>query len=238
MLPEERSAAIISTRAGSGFLLGFYCLIGVFMFISCTGSAPQIQQTYWQLNVVNDESSNRIYESLTLFLHLVDEDGVEDIDSVYLIHDKAELFWTLNELSWQSLDLSGETWFGTNRLTMHDYQAFPRGTYRLIVSDKAGEKDRSEIYIGIASIDARNTSFPTGRFQEKKIVINSVYQDHTLWITDNAGDVIKIFTTDSTTVPLSSILTTREMQTASRAFLYHFIGDSGFGLVYGPLELN
>lgn len=214
-------------------------LAGVLSFLlSCTGSAPQIQQTYWQLNVFADKDTNRTYETLTLFVNLADEDGLEDIDTIHLIHDASELFWRLDENSWQFIDTEGEAWYGSNQLTMHNYQAFPRGTYRLLIADKAGESDRNEIFIGTESIEIKALTFPSAKVQNQKIIINSLHKIHTIWILDDANQVVKIFTTENKTIPISSLITARERQSATQAYLYYFNETSGYGLVYGPFLLK
>ena len=226
--------------------LKIYPHVAIFMAIlasvsflsSCTGSAPQIQQTFWQLNVFADKDTNRTYETLTLFVNLADEDGLEDIDTIHLIHDASELFWRLDENSWQFIDTEGEAWYGSNQLTMHNYQAFPRGTYRLLIADKAGENDRNEIYIGTESIEIKTIGFPSAKVQNQKIVINSQYQEHTIWILDDANQAVKIFTSKNKTIPINSLITARERQTATQGYLHYFNETSGYGLVYGPFLLK
>ena len=59
---------------------GIILLYALFQLLSCTGEAPQIKQVFWQLNISHDPAVDRRGEYLSLFVHVDDGDGIDDID--------------------------------------------------------------------------------------------------------------------------------------------------------------
>lgn len=220
------------------YFLSTICAFCFFQFLSCTGEAPEIRQIFWQLNVTHDPVSGRRGEYLSLFIHVDDGDGIDDIDLLYIIQDKHELLWELSSGGWESLEENEELWIGSNKVEMSDGSVFPRDLYRILVVDKSGERAREEIYINSDPIDLPALVFPTSRVENGKVVIDSDYSEHTLWFYDLEDNKIKLFATQDREVDFASVLNARELQIAKRYYVYSFDESGGYGVIYGPVDLQ
>ena len=118
-------------------------LLGV--LTGCGGMPPDILSLYWRLNLqfspktdVNQSASGR--ETLSVFIQPWDDDGIEDLDMIYLRHPNTDLFWVLDSIQWQSYSSSGIFWIGSNQFSSGYLGKLPRGDYLLELYDKVGEK--------------------------------------------------------------------------------------------------
>lgn len=216
----------------------FLFLVFLLFFFSCSGEPPAILQILWQLNIVLDVESEDVFERLSLFVHVEDGDGIEDVETIYLLHDESELFWELESADWETYEENGETWFGSNELLVANNAAFPRGTYRIVVIDKAGERNRDELYINSDPIDSSKMIFPQIRVNENILTIKSNYADHTLRFYDQSDSVVKVFFTDAKEFDLGSILSRQEMNITREVEVHTFDSTAGYGVVTGAFDLS
>ncbi|MCK5198132.1 MAG: hypothetical protein KAR21_07265, partial [Spirochaetales bacterium] len=93
---------------------------------------PEIGQVVWQINFLRTPLESFGHQELSVFVLVEDEDGIGDIESIYLIHDESELFWKLNPDSWKHKVLGGKNWIGSNSIRMGDSSSLPAGNYRLL----------------------------------------------------------------------------------------------------------
>ena len=215
--------------------------IGAFAILwlgSCTGEAPRIVQVFWQLNAVQDRAAESLYESLTLFVHVEDADGAEDLATIYLLHDRDELFWQLDSDEWARHEESDEVWVGSNDISMPTNEGFPRGRYRLEVVDQAGERDRSEIYLSAEPIALSEIRFPEAQVTDGAVTIRSLREEHSLWFYDSGDLPLKVFPTNARRVPLDSVLNQRDRESARTLYLYVYDETMGIGIISGPYELQ
>lgn len=213
----------------------FTILISCSLFFSCSQEPPEIIQNYWQLTVVNNVINKTRYEELSLFLHVIDPDGIEDIESVYLIHDDSELFWKLEKQNWETYNNQDEQWLGSNAIVLNDYADFPRGTYRIIVIDATGERDKTEIFIGTETINKRQIPVPTAEVQKEVINIKSDYTQNSLRIYRDENRHLKTVKTEAERLEISAAFTNRdEQRLAAELYVYAFNSEYGVGVVSGP----
>jgi len=216
-------------------LLTAIILFFFLFFFSCKENPPEIQQLFWQLTIVEDKDIDIVYESLSIFVHPMDEDGIEDVESVYIINDSAELFWKLNNDNWERKESEGYSWLGSNRIVMADYSAFPRGTYRVIVIDAGGNRDEGEIYLGADKLTQSQIDFPTLLVEENKFTIDSVYSKHTLWLYDSVGTGILTHSTGDKEIARDKLFPDlRQAESASYAYVYAYDERRGVGIASGP----
>ena len=135
-----------------------------------------------------DAEGNR-EERLSFFASLKDEDGTGDIEYLYIIHDESELFWTLTLDNWVRRDEGKAVWLGSNGLAPGDDGLIPRGRYRAVVVDKAGERNE-RIFI-LSAPDTRGYSLPAIRLTGNQLSLDSPYQIHTLFFLDPADNPVK-----------------------------------------------
>jgi len=182
-------------RSLPGLLVASLSLIFInLILLSCSRSAPQIQN--YTLKLIYNETSDGIQERLSLFVIAQDEDGKEDLDTLYIINDEQQLYWTLNSSDWLTVNKDSHLWIGSHNLSMVDGKPLPRGVYRLILTDKGG--DRSEKIIGLDAPLQSSYPFPQLQIQDDRFIIRSLYPKHTLLCYDAGGNMIRA-------IPLSNL---------------------------------
>ncbi|MBT3274012.1 MAG: hypothetical protein HN368_12720 [Spirochaetales bacterium] len=208
------------------------------ILFSCTGDPPEIRQVFWQLNAVHNRETENKQESLSVFLHVADADGTEDMDLMYILQDQNELLWEMTTEGWQEFKNGEETWIGSNNIQMDDGSPFPRDLFRVIVIDRSGERSRDEFYINSDPIELDSVVFPESNFADGMIQLSGNFPEYTLWFYDEDHNGIKVFTTNQSALPLSSALDSREIQIGSYYYVNSELGASGYGLIYGPVYLE
>lgn len=222
------------------YLLGRIKLVLIFsvvLLISCSGSIPQIGQIIWQINFIKAPEKNNIVQALSLFILVEDEDGISDIDAVYIIHDESELFWKLDADIWTIKVISGKNWLGSNSIYMNDSSSLPSGAYRIMVIDKAGERDSGNINISSTMLKPdKNIIFP-GLKIASDIEIESGFTDNTLWVYDESMQLVKNLKIETGKINKSIIIHDTDNK-AHWISIYSFNAETGTGLIRGPYLLN
>ncbi len=201
-----------------------FCLI-VFLVLSCAGSPPQLLETFLQVTVFHDTELDATYEQLTFFAHVRDEDGIDDVDALFLIHDETQLVWRLTPDKWVLRSRGTENWLGAETLTMADYTAFPRGSYRILVSDRAGRRDESVVTLA-ARVEIDRATAPTLVLSGDELRVVSDHDRTIVRFFSPAGTLLR--TTDEPTIPIGDVGGAGGV----RAFLYADLG--GYGVAAGP----
>ena len=221
------AAVVMSLSLSAAILMG-----------SCTGSAPVITQVFRQENFRFDPELGRIYRELSLFLHVSDGDGIDDLDSVYLVSDAEELFFRIDRDEWVLREESGEIWIGSNRLVMPAGEGLPGGTYRVILLDRAGERTSWEIYIPQPTFPEPDASrFSRLNFEDGRASISGAAGErHILWFYNEAGETVKSFATRDPSFPLESAISSRELAAVREIYLYRLDSSTGMGMISGPFS--
>lgn len=204
--------------------------------VGCEGAPPEITDTFVQVTVFKNLRTLQAEEILSLFLVVMDDDGEEDIEAIYLLNDKQELFWKLDPLNWEKTDRKGSRWIGSSSIQMPDGSAFPRGKYRVIVSDQAGDRDEKEIQISVPGVDLSKFVFPELSFDNKTAsVINQGENEKFLYF--NSSDRFL----DFSFVPSGSLTSQNfpriadlKSETNNKLYLYHYEAEEGYGVLVGP----
>lgn len=176
-------------------------------------------------------------EELSLFLHLSDEDGGDDIVSIELIHDSNELFWSLYDGVWERYEEDEESWYGSSEIRMYRNGFFPRGGYRIRVTDRAGETVETTMYVSSDRGSPGLDKFPSIQSEPSKISIQSVYTNNELWFYDGGGSVVKIVATSSKVVGLESVLNQAERSRAVMVVVFAYDNSRGVGLISSGVDL-
>ncbi len=207
------------------------------MLVSCSGSVPEIGQVVWQVNFIRTPSELSIHQELSVFTLIEDEDGIADIDFIYLIHDESELFWQLDTDIWTQKVLGGKNWIGSKSIRMNDFSNLPAGKYRLVVIDKAGERDTRSFSISGKMIDTNNDKYFPELLIGSDIEIRSNFSENTLWIYDKSMELLKNIKIENGKISMDII----NNDTSNRAFwvsIYSFDAENGVGLIRGPYPLK
>lgn len=118
-----------------GFLVPSLALISLFLFFSCSGSSPSIDELKWQV-LLRDDGENR-YEQLMVFARFSDPDSHVDPDLVTVRVDGTGLVWRFRREQWTE-DPKGGEWWGLPPMVAQSGFRIPDGRYTLILEDLAG----------------------------------------------------------------------------------------------------
>ena len=113
---------------------------------SCSNTKPEIQYGFIQLVLYESDAEPQEYYSF--FVLAEDEDGFENLEDLYLYHDRDQLRWHIKNDDWIRYSDGDANWIGTRRIAVNE-GSLPRGIYRAELINKGGEKgERSFIYDG------------------------------------------------------------------------------------------
>ena len=201
------------------------------LVLSCAENRPEINQIFWQINKIHNLDSGKYYDTLSLFIEARDEDGIEDLQTIYLINDKEELFWKMTEENWIQKTDREENWFGSGSIIMNDFSSFPSGKYRTIVIDEAGERAETSF-----TLSKYESGFPEDSFPSAGIRGNTPYYSpgtEALWFFDKEMKLVKEVSAVGSAARNIQIPSGGEVM-----FAYKYDRANGFGLVTGPYGIK
>lgn len=204
----------------------------------CSVNPPAILQIFWQINYRAIPPLAEPVEELSLFLHLQDEDGDDDIESISLLNDAAELYWGLHGGTWERTEISEESWFGSSELRMYRDGRFPRGAYRLVVTDLAGERGEGSLFISADRSPPVAADVPSLVIDSEMITITGSHESTGLWFYDGGGEVVKVLMTSSKLIDLGSVLNQAEKSRSTSVSAYRFDNAKGVGLISQTYHLD
>jgi hypothetical protein len=179
----------ISSKA-SKYLI-FCTILAAFLFFSCTNSRPEITYGYIQSVLYMTNDGPREYFSFFIIPH--DDDGLENLDELFLYNDREQLRWQIKSDEWISHTQDGKNWIGTRSITVRDGD-LPRGVYRAVLTNKGGEKtERNFTFDG----NVRYT-FPELEIANGNYTVRSEWPANRLIGYDSSGNY-------SVTISLSSV---------------------------------
>jgi hypothetical protein len=120
------------------YKLSKYLLLCVsFLLFSCTNSKPEITYGFIQSVIYQTDDGPREHFSFFIIPH--DDDGLENLDELFLYNDREQLRWQIKSDEWINYAQDGRNWIGTRSITSRD-SSLPRGVYRAVLINKGGEK--------------------------------------------------------------------------------------------------
>lgn len=220
------------------FLMAPFLLSGLLLAAACTGSPPEILQSEVRLEYVDNFDLDVAYEQLSVFVLVRDEDGFGDIRTLYLIHDQAELYWQLDSDTWTHRRISGENWIGFAGVTMADWSAMPRGRYRLVVMDAAGESDEREVAIDAPPLESVRARTPRLDSRTRRVTIPAGGARLVFFAEENDEPVLRERALRPGEYTVAELLAESGRDRAARGspvYLYVEL-DSYYGSLSGPLR--
>ncbi|MCL1928432.1 MAG: hypothetical protein FWG07_06550 [Treponema sp.] len=166
-----------------------FCLIILFFilcFFSCSQSEPEIN--YGFLELVYYENGGRPVERFTFFILPHDNDGIEDLEDLWLYHDWEGLSWHLTRKDWTKETVGNDTWIGSRAIAMEDSSELPRGQFRAVLTDKGG--NRTEKLFSFDAPPGRERPFPNLTITGDWYRIDSGFPEQNLLAYDNAGNYL------------------------------------------------
>jgi hypothetical protein len=206
------------------------------ILLSCSASVPEIVQVFYQVNVYSDPLEEQSKESLTLFLHVENEDGPEDIEKLYIIHDSQELFWELDQSNWQLIQKDGLNWFGSNMIFEPQNGALPRGRYQVQVLNKAGDRSEGEFFVDQPVYTNRDDLVLLPSYLEGEWIVQRAPELYYVWFYNS--ERVHSYTHEAR----SEVQRWEEMGTpnlraqADKLFFYYYDEEKGTGWITGPYD--
>lgn len=196
---------------------------------SCAVNPPGIVSTSHRLVVQALDGTGQREERLSFFASLQDQDGIGDIEYLYILHDQSELFWTLTLDNWIQKDEGDSVWLGSNGLEPGDEGLMPRGQYRAVVVDKAGERD--ERFFSLSAPVTADYILPSLSREGSQLTLDSPYQVNTLFFLDPADNPVKTVGINAGTSSLDALWGNTSWRTAAytiRAYGFDPKAETGF----------
>ena len=159
-------------------------LFFVFMTaVSCSKTKPEITFGFIQLVLYQGETGPQ--EHYSFFVIPEDDDGIENLEELYLYHDREQLRWHIKSDEWISYTQDERTWIGTRSITIREGD-LPRGVYRAVLVNKGGEKgERNFTYDGSVRYP-----FPELEITNGIYTINSEWPSNRLVCYDREGNYV------------------------------------------------
>lgn len=155
---------------------------------SCSGKPPEILAMDWRI-CLERENDGALAERLSLMCAVRDDDGYKDLEYLYLISDDREAFWKLPADSWRAREIDGQTWIGSEGFADPDGRSFGRGTYRVVLIDKGGDRHERKVVIQAPSTEGRSP--PTLAVEGEDAVISGDWAEYELVFHDRSGAAIR-----------------------------------------------
>ncbi|MDC7225508.1 MAG: hypothetical protein PQJ61_01945 [Spirochaetales bacterium] len=202
----------------------------------CGNNPPELKQIYNQINFINTPGSDTVLAEMVVYINTDDEDGSDDIISMNVIHEKSELYWTADSDSWIERDSRGMKWSGSHHISMPDGGLLPAGEYRVLITDKAGERDEDTIFVPLIKNVPDVRSFPEIMFaDEGTFELKSPESGNTISFYDPAGRLLGAYRATAGLVNIESLRdgtsVLKKYRTVTAAYYNNRIGA---GIVSGP----
>jgi hypothetical protein len=124
-------------------------------------------------------------EYFSFFIMPEDEDGIDNLDVIYLYHDREQLRWQIKSDEWYRYTYDEKEWIGTRSFTVKE-GSLPRGLFRAVLVNKGGEStERSFTYDGNVRY-----SFPELEISSGIYNVNSQWPVNRFVCYDNSGNYI------------------------------------------------
>ena len=160
------------------------------VFFSCSRAEPIIHFGFIEL--VYYSGRNGPVERYSFFILPEDEEGFDNLDHLFLYHDREGLRWHFSHNDWITHEEDGKTWIGSRSIAMQGDAPLPRGLYRAVLVNIGGESTERRF-----TFDAPETprhSFPTLSVEDGIFHIDSTYPLNHLIGYDQHGNAIQTVT--------------------------------------------
>lgn len=158
---------------------------------------------------------------------------------MYLIHDGEDLFWVCNPENWDKRQKGEDVWIGSNNIRMADRSPLPRGEYRIILLDKAGERQEQPLYLSTKPIDPKDFTFPELTIRNGEFSLKSPYGIHTFRLYSGDEKLISVVESNSLRVDTEDLLPEADRRRSlAEVWVYVYDDTAGFSLLSGPFPVE
>ena len=167
------------------FPISFF-LVLFLLAVSCSRSEPVISFGFIELVYYQDEE--KPLERFSFFIIPEDDDGIENLEELYLYHDREQLRWHITSDDWITYVQDGTTWIGTRSIAIDEDEPLPRGQFRAVLVNKGGEK--SERNFTFDAPEEPRFPFPTLEISGGRYTASSAYPSNRLVCYDEQGNYV------------------------------------------------
>jgi len=176
--------------------------------ISCSRSKPEISFGFMTLILYQAEPEP--VERFSFFIIPEDEDGIENLDELYIYHDREQLRWKIKSDEWIRHSHEGKEWIGTRSLSVQE-GSLPRGVFRAVLVNKGGESsERSFTFDGNVRYD-----FPEFTIIDGLYALKSDWPSNRLVCYDRSGNYIMTVNLPSRSGSISQLNLTQSVRTVA-----------------------
>jgi hypothetical protein len=209
------------------------------LLASCSGSAPVISRVSAQLVYEKDPASGGVLEELALFVVPEDKDGLDDLEFLHVVSDKAELYWSLDSNDWTRIKGQNEEWIGSARLAMPANERLPRGSFRVLLYDLSGDSDEESFALPPDAPEPGSLPFPRATVAGGRISVSGASDWYTLLVYTGVAAFVKSYPVQARGMDLETI---RRGDSALRAgftfYVYTYWAREAVGLLVGPYSVD
>ncbi len=205
--------------------------------LGCGNHPPELTQVYSQVNFVKAPEKDFVSCEFTVLVSVDDEDGEEDVDSVYIINDDRQLYWSVERGRWNERNNRGMKWYGSQRLSEPDGSPPLPGEYRVLVNDRAGEQAENNVFIPFFKDLPKPEDFPKIVFNDNKtlLIIESPESRNVISFYDDKGKLLGAFTATQGAVNIGSLGGNSNIADKYSSVNISFYSNRyGAGLISGP----
>jgi len=194
------------------FFLSFFILCSLF-FVLCSRTEPKI--VFGFIELVYYQDRNRPQERFTFFIIPEDDDGIENLEELFLYHDREQLRWHLKSDDWVEFTHEGRTWIGTRSIAIGEGEGekLPRGQFRAVLVNKGGEK--TERNFSFDAPEEPRFPFPSLQMTEGRYTVSSLYPTNRLVCYDENGNYLSIVRLETLSGAVSSLTIPGNARSAS-----------------------
>jgi len=168
-----------------------FILLCSLFFIACSGEPPVVSEVWWQLNVEEDFTGEGKTESLSLFLNGEDKDGDEDLETLYIINDEKQYFWEIPSDEWVQHTEQNTKWIGLNGILAPGDGHFPEGEYRVLLIDRAGERDETTFYLRNLIPPLEELESPEISYDNNRIKVETEFPLFQIWFYNDRNELVE-----------------------------------------------
>jgi hypothetical protein len=140
------------------------------------------------MELVYYQDKDKPQERFSFFIIPEDDDGIENLEDLYLYHDREQLRWHIKSDDWVSYTHEGKTWIGSRNIAIGEDEDLPRGQFRAVLVNKGGEK--SERNFSFDAPSEPRFPFPALEISGGRYTVDSAYPVNRLVCYDEQGNHI------------------------------------------------
>lgn len=169
-------------------------IVIVTILFGCGNNPPELKQIYSQINFTKTPEGRQGTELLVL-VNAEDKDGEDDIETVYVINDNKQTFWQVDSSGWSMRSSRGMKWVGSEKMVTIDGNPPLPGEYRVLVTDRAGERVEDSVFIPIFKEMPKTEEFPELFFtdNDELIELESPNSRNIISFYDSSGKLLGAF---------------------------------------------